>query len=208
MAGYLDKYSRLVPQEEILEALGPLGRMVTGTVEERVNYAEQADRGGIANNTHVVGDMPRDIVARQGTYIPPNTAYAFWPGVKGHEARHLLPDVPGAESYDHGHPWVHANEIYDARSPNEAVAAARMSRSDGYDPSELKPMVDAMAGTEYDMGGRLMFDPSRGHHGDQVAQSAMMPEAILDPRQNYVDYRNRQSGIMGNPQWWEKLDAI
>jgi len=132
-----------------------------------------------------------------------------------HEGMHLLENVrkgkgvPEVEASRYGgskdHPWIEANELYNAR--NKAEYDRNLASHEHYLATQdtKKTAADNMAAAEYDLGARLMYDPSRGHNVRQTVQAAF--ESVgggKAERDTYIKYRNQQSYVgRGNKEPWE-----
>ena len=112
------------------------------------------------------------------------------------------PQVPGTGRARHD--FIEAAEIFDTKTKKAYDQAHQGALKRGETAKDLKPHINAMAAQEYELGARLMYDPSRGHFARQMVQSAQ--ESLADPKGTYTKYRNQQSYVgRGYKEPWEHL---
>lgn len=118
-----------------------------------------------------------------------------------HEGMHMMA-TPGKTKYKHD--FIAAADIFDARTQVTALNTLRNAKRHGTEVKDIKPHLNAMAAQEYELGARLMYDPSRGHFARQTVQASL--ESLADPKGTYVKYRNKQSYFgRGMKEPWELL---
>ena len=138
--------------------------------------------------------------------------YGQSPETAVHEGLHKLsflrsltgntPQMPGKTKYQHD--FIEAAEIFDAKTGGAALEALHHAKRRGELTKDIKPHLNAMAAQEYEMGARLMYDPSRGHFARQTVQASL--ESLADPKGTYIKYRNKQSYVgRGMKEPWELL---
>ena len=219
---------------ELAHAGGPVGRLVAQEVgaENILNipkskaWQKKHGAAGLANvrPTLEIGPFKfllpgRDIVSKKtGLPMKKGQAHVFNrdPLTAVHEGMHMLQRIPEKTarrpdwkpqpaSASEDHPWIEANELYNARNKAEydrnlASHSFYMAATD-----TQKIAADNMAAAEYDLGARLMYDPSRGHNVVQSFQAAF--ESVgggKAERDTYIKYRNQQSYVgRGNKEPWE-----
>ena len=218
MAKNLKDYLRnTYSKKDLLLEGGPLAQMIPdNSVVRDIDAKAAAKAGGEANifgrdvtsastgktlkegKGYVYGGK-RSTAFHEGLHLLKNRKGAWSRDAKGKRRFNEPEQIPTSEDEEGGsddHAWMAGNELYDAKNKGQKDEA--YAENDYYvDRKKMEEIAKSdMAGTEYDIGARLMFDPSRGHGAKAVAASAMAGEAFLDPRANYAKYRDAQSYLM------------
>ncbi len=195
-----------------------MGRLIATEVgTERITSDPKAKKSVAKHNKAVVNTGDVRTALHEGKHLLKTRGpLQNVPGVAGSTARKMLskmtkrPEVPvdkHAKAGHKEHAWITGNELYNARNKKEADAAlSRQSHVVGQRKMS-KAARNNMADTEYGLGARLMYDPSRGHGARKVAKSAM--ESVGNERATYKKYRDQQSyigrGQHDTPQYLKKM---
>lgn len=201
-------------KQELAAAGGPMGRMVASEVgAENIRSTSAAPYKLTAWGEANSSPTGRTMRGRMGHLIPKGKANVYKGGVKTaiHEGTHLVDAkrerrggtrIPstyarqkGTEKpAEHSHGWIEANTLYNAKNKKEYEESLR-KHGTYLNQQDLKDSLAEgyMAEDEYDMGARLMYDPSRGHGARKVAKSAM--ESVGNEKATYKKYRDQQSYV-------------
>lgn len=176
-------------EESIRRALGPLHQVMD---ESRVNwdFDMSAQHGGKEDAQSLLDILMAVIGINSDTATVKNAR----PATGAHELMHAEP-VPALSASGDEHPFIYAQQLFDARTPEEYRDEYLYAMGADMEDQAVKHLDD-IPGLEYDMGARLQFDPDRGHNVEEVIASSI-DELLNGGKENYLKYRIPQSYIAG-----------